>query len=375
VNLTARAAVVTQVSGPVEVNEYTVPEVKAGEIGLRVELTGVCGTDAHILRGAMPGFTFPAMLGHEIVGRIYELGDGAEYDYLGRPLQVGDRIGMMQSASCGACAECAVYLTPSRCRNKKPTYGFAALAAADNPLSGGFSQYLVLRPGTVVFKTEIPAEAAVLLEPLSIAVHGVDRARVRTGSTVIVQGVGAIGLMAVVAARSAGAARVVAVGAPRARLDLALRMGADAVVDLAEYPDSEERLAAVRKEIGARGADAVIGCVGHPSAFREAIDFVADAGVVAEVGSFTDRGSTSFNPHLDLLVKNISIEGVFGAGQLPRQRFARALTILERGGLPFGEVVSHRVPLDKVQDALEALASDYILDGTEVIKIAIEPGA
>lgn len=369
----SRAAVVTQAGGPVDVVEYAVPSVGPGEIGLNVELAGVCGTDAHILRGALPGFTFPAMLGHEIVGTVYELGAGVNTDYLGKPLRVGDRIAMMQSTSCGACAECAVHFTPGKCTNKKPTYGFSPLDDA-SPLSGGFSEVLVLRPGTVVFKTEVPAETAVLVEPLAIGLHGVDRAKVRAGSTVVVQGVGAIGLMAVVAARNAGAARVVAVGGPTARLELASRLGADAVIDLAEYPERDARRSAVLDAVGLRGADAVVSCVGHPDAFGEALTFVADAGVVAEVGSFTDRGTIVFNPHLDLLAKNITIEGVFGAGQTPRQRFARALSILERGGLPFGEIVSHRVPLTRVQEALEALASAYMLDGKEVVKVAIQPG-
>lgn len=368
----SRAAVLTKAGGPVDVVEYSVPRLEPGEIGLDVELAGVCGTDAHILRGSLPGFTFPAMLGHEIVGTVFELGAGVHSDYLGKPLRVGDRIAMMQSTSCGACAECAVHFTPSRCTNKKPTYGFSPLNDA-SPLSGGFSEVLVLRSGTVVFRTDVPAETAVLVEPLAIGLHGVDRAGVRAGSTVVVQGVGAIGLMALVAARNAGAARVVAVGGPPARLRLASRLGADAVVDLAEYPDPAARHNAVIEAVGTRGADAVISCVGHPEAFREALTFVADGGVVAEVGSFTDRGTMTFNPHLDLLAKNITIEGVFGAGRTPRQRFARALSILERGGLPFGEIVSHRLPLSRVQEALEALASAYMLDGKEVIKVAIEP--
>lgn len=368
-----RAAVMTAAGGPIEVHDLPVPPVGPGEIGLKVQLTGVCGTDAHAYLGHLPTVAFPAVLGHEIVGEVFALGDGVATDYAGKTLAVGDRVGMLTASSCGKCVECAVHHSPSRCPHKQPSYGFNTPMVPGAPAQGGFSEYLVLRPGTSVFRTEAPVETAALIEPMSVAVHGVDRARVRTGSTVVVQGVGAIGLMAIVAARAAGAATVIAVGGPPARLELALRLGADHVVDLADTPAAEDRLAAVRGWLGERGADAVIGCVGHPDAFAQAIDFVADGGVVAEVGSFTDRGTTDFNPYSQLLRRNISIEGVYGAGPAMHERFLRGLAILERADLPLTEVVSHRVALSDVGEALKALTGAYRIDGRDVIKVSVDP--
>ncbi|MGW3351018.1 zinc-binding dehydrogenase [Nonomuraea rubra] len=371
---TARAAIVTDVAGAVEVREYDLPEPGPGQFVLEVELCGMCGTDAHIYRGRLASVRFPALLGHEIVGRLAALGDGVGTDHAGRPVAVGDRVGVFPSLSCGRCFECQVRHRPGSCPDRRPSYGFASPADRPPYLTGGFATHLYAsNAGTVFYRTDLPAEVAVLQEPLSVALHGVERSAIRIGSTVVVQGVGAIGLMAVVAARAAGAARVVAVGAPGARLELAALLGADAVVGLGDEPAARRR--AVFDALGRQGADAVIGTAGSPQAFTEALGLVADGGVLAELGNFTDRGAVPFNPYSDLLKRDLTIAGVYGAGPDMQRRYHQALTILERGGSPFERVVSHRVPLGRVREALEALGSGHPLDGRDVVKLAVDPSA
>ncbi|MFI6710976.1 zinc-binding dehydrogenase [Nonomuraea sp. NPDC050478] len=370
----ARAAIVTDVTGPVEVREYALPRPGPGEFVLQVELCGMCGTDAHIYRGRLASVRFPALLGHEIVGRLAALGEGVEADHAGRPVAVGDQVGVFPSLSCGRCFECQVRHRPANCPDRRPSYGFASPADRPPHLTGGFATHLYAsNAGTVFYRTDLPAEVAVLQEPMSVALHGVERSAIRIGSTVVVQGVGAIGLMAVAAARAAGAARVVAVGGPRARLDLAAGLGADAVVGLGQSP--EERRRAVFDALGRQGADAVIGTAGSPESFAEALGLVADGGVLAELGNFTDRGAIPFNPYSDLLRRDITIAGVYGAGPDMQRRYHQALTLLERGGRPYERVVSHRVPLARVREALEALGGGYALDGRDVVKLAIDPVA
>lgn len=371
---TVRAAIVTDVAGAVEVCEYGLPQPGPGEFVLEVELCGMCGTDAHIYRGRLASVRFPALLGHEIVGRLAALGDGVATDHAGRPVAVGDRVGVFPALSCGRCFECQVRRRPGSCPDRRPSYGFASPADRPPYLTGGFATHLYAsNAGTVFYRTELPAEVAVLQEPLSVALHGVERSAIRIGSTVVVQGVGAIGLMAVVAARAAGAARVVAVGAPGARLELAALLGADTVVDLGEGAAGRRR--AVFDALGRAGADAVIGTAGSPEAFTEALGLVADGGVLAELGNFTDRGAVPFNPYSDLLKRDLTIAGVYGAGPDMQRRYHQALTILERGGSPFERVVSHRVPLGRVREALEALGSGHPLDGRDVVKLAVDPSA
>ncbi|MEU5866063.1 zinc-binding dehydrogenase, partial [Nonomuraea sp. NPDC047529] len=135
------------------------------------------------------------------------------------------------------------------------------------------------------------------------------------------------------------------------------------------------RRRAVFDALGREGADAVIGTAGSPEAFTEALGLVADGGVLAELGNFTDRGAVPFNPYSDLLKRDLTIAGVYGAGPDMQRRYHQALTILERGGSPFERVVSHRVPLGRVREALEALGSGHPLDGRDVVKLAVAPSA
>ncbi|MBO4210650.1 zinc-dependent alcohol dehydrogenase [Micromonospora echinofusca] len=371
---TSRAAVVTGPGGPVEIREYPVPAPGPGEAVVRVELCGICGTDAHVFHGRLPSIVFPALLGHEVVGTVVALGAGLDRDFAHRPVAVGDRIGIFPATSCGACYECVVLRRPGQCRQRPPSYGFKSPVEVGSPLTGGFADYLHLaNPGTVFYRTDLAPEVAILAEPMSVALHGVHRAGIGIGATVVVQGVGAIGLMVVAAARTAGAARVVAVDGNARRLALAAELGADRVVDVSALDAGVPRHRAVRDALDGSGASAVIGCSGSPAGFAEAIGYVADGGVLAELGNFTDRGSIPINPYTDLLRRDITIAGVYGAGPDMQARYLRALEILERGDLPFARVVSHRVPLRDVEPALRALSTGYQLDGSDVVKIAIDP--
>ncbi|MEV5493984.1 alcohol dehydrogenase catalytic domain-containing protein [Nonomuraea fuscirosea] len=374
---TARAAIVTSVAGDVQIRSYDLPAPGPGEFVLEVELCGMCGTDAHIYRGRLASVRFPALLGHEIVGRVAALGDGLTADHAGRLVRIGDRVGVFPALSCGRCYECTVRGRPGNCPDRRPSYGFASPADRPPYLTGGFATHLYAsNAGTVFYRTDLPPATAVLQEPLSVALHGVERAGLRIGSTVVVQGVGAIGLMAVLAARTAGAARIVAVGGPAARLELAAALGADETVDLGRVPDPARRGRAIRDALGDdRGADAVIGTAGSPESFAEGVGLVADGGVLAELGNFTDRGAIPFNPYADLLKRDLTITGVYGAGPDMQRRYHTALTILERGGAPFDRVVSHRLPLSRTRQALEALGGGYSVDGRDVVKLAIDPTA
>ncbi|MFC8847961.1 MULTISPECIES: zinc-binding dehydrogenase [unclassified Micromonospora] len=370
---TSRAAIVTGPDGPVEIREYPVPAPGPGEAVIRVELCGICGTDAHVFHGRLPSITFPVLLGHETVGTIAALGPGLDRDFAGRPVTVGDRVGVFPAASCGTCYECVVLRRPGQCRRRPPSYGFKSPVDLGAALSGGFAEYLHLaNPWTVFYRTELPPEVAILAEPMSVALHGIHRAGVGLGSTVVVQGVGAIGLMVVAAARAAGATRVVAVDSNASRLALAAELGADSAVDIGTLDPGAPRHAAVRDVLGGTGATAVLGCSGSPAGFAEAIGYVADGGTLAELGNFTDRGPIAFNPYSDLVRRDVTITGVYGAGPDMQARYLRALEILERGGPSCARVVSHRVPLRDVELALRSISTGNRLHGSDVVKIAVD---
>ncbi|MBM7608542.1 L-iditol 2-dehydrogenase [Lysinibacillus composti] len=371
--LISKAAVLDGVEGKFNIVEFEVPEPKEGEFILRTEYAGVCGTDVHIYHGHLDTIEYPIVLGHEFCGIIEKLGSEKLYDSNGVAVKKGDRVVIVPGASCGECYYCQIAKTPTRCTNTK-AYGF--LPNKDPYLlSGGFSQYVHIKnKNTAFFKTDLDPEIAVLTEPLSICIHGFQRAGgVRFGSTVLVQGTGAIGLGAIAFAKRSGAAKVIAVGGPKRRLELAQKMGADIVIDIEEVRDPEERIKLVKAETkGGRGPDMVVECAGFPGALPEGLTYLSDSGEYVELGHFTDVGSVEMNPHWHILRKNANIRGVWGSDV---EHMQMTLSILENMELPYEELISHKLPLNRIEDAIRSMSQKgYTLDGQEqVIKIAIDP--
>jgi len=366
----AKVALLRKPLGEFEIEEHPLPQPGPGEMLLKVELAGICGTDVHIYEGYGDPRLFPVVLGHENVGLIEALGEEVKADFFGERLRVGDRVAVQPGVACYSCYYCLVLKSPTRCVNKRGSYGFGG--SRKTPFTGGFSQYLLVdMPGTFLAKTEMPAERAVLLEPLTVALHAADRSNIRLGDTVVIQGSGAIGLMTLICARMAGANRVIVIGGPEGRLKLARRLGADLTIDIEAIPDRAERARLVRENTrGGYGADVVLECAGVGAALVEAFELVRDSGTVVEVGHFIDTGTITLNPNRHLVVKNLNLIGVFGSAL---EHFARGLPILEKGEHPFAEMLSHQLPLEEVRNGMEALRGSYRLGGREVIKIAIKP--
>lgn len=336
-----------------ELREVAVPDPAPGTILLRQELAGICGTDLH---NWQKGFAEPTFLGHENVGIIEALGSGITHDHVGNPLAEGDRL----------------IFHPRR-----PgffSHGFQPDRPDLPPFSGGFADYIYLTDANTCFiKTNAPAQVAVLVEPFTVGVHAVLRGNVQLGDTVIVQGSGAIGLLTAAAARLAGAAKVIVVGGPPRRLELAKRLGADVTVDIGEVPDVAERKELVLSHTprGA-GADVVFECAGFLPAVPEGLEYIRQDGVFVEVGHFVDTGEVTLSPHRHLLRRNLRLEGVWGSQP---SHFIRALPLLERGDFPFAEMVSHILPLADAQRGFDALNGTYQLDGDTVVKIALRGSA
>jgi threonine dehydrogenase-like Zn-dependent dehydrogenase len=348
---TGRAAVFRGNERGFDLLEHDVPTPDPGRVLLRMELAGICGTDAHIYE---TGTGAPMALGHENSGVVVAMGDGVAGDFTGRPLRLGDRIVPHPGAAGGA-------------------YGFRQNPADSPPhFTGGFGQYLSLcYPDSAIFKLDAPAEIAVLLEPCSIAVHAIDRARIRIGDTVVVQGTGAIGLLTVFLARRAGAVNVIAVGGPAGRLAWAQQLGADVVFDIADVADPATRREAILAATpGGDGADVVFECAGAKPAVAEGIDVVRTGGTFCEVGHFIDTGEIALNPNRHFVMKDLNLVAPYGS---KREHFVRARAVLEKDGAPLAGLVSHRLPLDRIGEGFEALIGGYHLDGRDAIKIAVDP--
>jgi threonine dehydrogenase-like Zn-dependent dehydrogenase len=320
---------------------------------IRIEACGVCGTDLHILQGHWPKpLPWPITLGHELAGVIEEIGPDLKTDFMGQSLAVGSKVMLPPLMPCGECYYCVHYpARANKCLN--PVYYGRYIPFARPPhLWGGWADLvyvdLELLPGTKIYKLPdtMSTRLGSLAEPLTSCVRGLNRAirnpgaadGFRVGDTVVIQGAGPIGLLALVAAREMGAGRVIVVGAPeKPRLELCRAFGADATVALEDCPTPADRIAAVRELAGGFGADVVLECSGHPSAGPEGIEMLRDGGTYVEMGQFTDAGSIPTNWHR-ICTKDLTIVGswAFTANDIPL-----AIDLLQRA--------AHKYPWHRLQ--------------------------
>ena len=348
-----RAAVLTEFGMPLEVQEFPLPdELKPGEALVRVEMAGICGTDVHLWLGQLPIAT-PVILGHETVGRIEKLGPGLHADWRGNALREGDRVCWASSISCGECYYCREKAQPTRCTSRK-AYGISYRSDEAPHLRGGYAEMILLRAGTSLFRIPdaLSTEAVVGAGcALTTAIHGLERAPVVEGDIVVVQGTGPVGLAALVVAKEAGASHTVILGGPAHRLELAREFGADAVIDIAQYPDLDERKARVLDETTPYGADVVIECVGLPDAVNEGLEYCRDGAKFVILGQYANAGNISFNPHT-ITRKQLQLIGSWG---FEPRHVDKALRLLETTEWKhhFARQITHRFPLEQADQALQ----------------------
>ncbi len=365
----ARASVLTAFNAPLELRDLPLPDkLEAGAVLVRTEMAGICGTDVHLWKGQLP-IALPVILGHETVGRIERLGAGVDRDWSGRPLAVGDRITWNSAISCGACYHCSEKKQPTRCAQRR-AYGIGHRCDQPPYLLGGYAEYHYLSPRTTIFKlpADLPTESVIGAGcALITAIHGVERTGIAWRDNVVVQGAGPVGIAALAVAKSAGAGQVIVIGGPRHRLDMALRFGADHVIDLDDVRDPAERLKRVRELTGGYGADVVLECVGIPQAVVEGMELCRDGGKYLVLGHYCDAGPVSFNPHV-ITRKQLQ---VFGSWSSEPRHLKQAIEFLRANQerFPFHEMVSHRFTLDRANEALAMTA------GWQVAKCVFVPSA
>ena len=349
---------------PFQIEEVPIPPLVDGAVLGRMVMAGVCGTDVHILHGKVPVKT-PAILGHENVARVEAIGGAdALTDITGKPVREGDLITWLPK-SCMRCYNCTILNDQAKCERRIGYGGW--VPAWEHPyLVGGLAEYAWLLPDSdiVVLPPDMRPEAVVLGDALRIMVHGLERLRgLDYGDTVVVQGSGAVGLMGLLLAKDAGAARVIVIGAPAGRLRLAAELGADETLDITKTSVAE-RVERVRELTGGRGADVVFECAGVPAAVAEGLELARINGRYLIAGHYGDAGTIPLNPHV-INKKQITITGAWSAAN---RHFLRALELLRR--LPPATVeklVTHRFALADVNDALIAA------ERQETLKAVITP--
>jgi threonine dehydrogenase-like Zn-dependent dehydrogenase len=366
--------------GKYEIREYPRPEPAAGCVLIRMEMSGICGTDKHTFQGYTAQYggrqlEFPIIQGHENVGTIAAIGgDGKYADFEGLALREGDRVVVGANVSCGECYYCR-HDFPYYCCEKMTDYGNNLSAKNPPHLFGGWSQYLYVVPGSFLVKVpdDLPSEVAVLTEVFAVSV-GLDRAKqmsafpnesFRFDDTVVVLGVGPLGMCFLMKARMLGAGTIIAVDKSEYRLNFATRLGADFAVNVGST-SKEERLQIVKDLTHGRGADMVIECAGVPQAVPEALEMLRVGGLLVEAGNFSDLGEVPISPHRHICAKNARILGVggeepaaYGPGMRQMARYMK--------NYPLREFVTHRFGLRDVDAAMNKSVE------AESMKVVMEP--
>lgn len=341
-------AVTFQAPGEVRVEEKPDPEVGAAdEAVVRVEASGICGSDLHIYHGRVPvepGFT----IGHEFVGTVLAAGEGVER------VAAGDRVLGCFHTACATCAAC-LRADYHRCERGR-TFGHGSHLG---DLQGAQAE-LLLVPRADLTLRRVPegmSDAVALFagDVMGTGYHAIAHAGMRAGDTVAVLGLGPVGLCAVQAAVAAGAARVFAVDSVGPRLEMAARFGA-APVHLTE----EDPKRAVRAATGG-GADLVVDAVGDPAPLAMAISLARDAGTVSGIGAYAGKGEVPIGlAWLKGLTLRLGLANVIA-------HVDRVLGLIEAGKLDPAPLVTHRMGLDEAQRAYE------LYDNREALKIVLTP--
>lgn len=340
---------------PLELRRYPLPvEIEPGAALVKVEMAGICGTDVHLWKGQLQ-IPRPIILGHETVGVIARMGEGLEKDWTGASLREGDRVTWSAGMLCGHCYNCTVIRQPTRCLNRS-AYGISFNSDDAPHFSGGYAEYIYLRPGTAIFKlSDVSSEAVIGAGcALVTAIHGLERMEINWGDTVVIQGSGAVGLAALAVAKSSGASTTIVIGSPESRLDLARAFGADYTINIEDFADSAARLNQVKQLTKGFGTDAVIECVGSPSVVPEGFEMCRDGGKYLVLGHYGDAGAAPINPHI-ITRKQLT---VYGSWASEPRHMAAAIEFLrkQRERFPFDRLVTHRFPLERANEALETTA-------------------
>lgn len=357
--------------------EINVPDISPKEVLMRVELSGICGTDVHMYEGGLD-LDFPVIPGHEFAGIIEEVGDERTADSKGEPIAPGDAVTVVPGIVCGECWYCNnVPARPQTCKNRE-VYGYFNVDEHPNA-HGGFSEYLVITEKASFYKLpdDMPTELGALAEPLSVATRALERAYspgapfaregFGIGKSVAVQGAGPIGLLTVAAAELAGADKVIAIDAVEERLELAERFGATDCVSFEDHPDEHALIDAVKERTnGNIGPDVIIEAAGVPSAFKQGIEIVRDGGTVVEVGHFAYNGEVEINP-TRIVQKDLDIAGSL---VYPPNQFETSISLLDQlaDSVPFDDLFNFQVGFDQAEIAYEKQASG------EAYRATIHPG-
>ncbi len=328
----------------VRLEEMPDPRIEPGELLVKVMASGICGSDVmewYRIKKA------PLVLGHEITGRIVEVGKGV------KQYKPGDRVFVAHHVPCNTCRYCL-----------RGHHTVCETLHTTNYIPGGFAEYLRVPRinvdrGVFLLPEEVSYEDGTFIEPLACVVRGQRLARFEPGQSVLIIGSGISGLLHLLLARACGAGRVTATDINEYRLKTALEFGADAVIDAREY--TAEYLLQVNDN---RLADLVIVCAGALSAFTQALKSVDRGGTVLFFAP-TEPGVDLPVPVNEFWRNGITLMPSYGSSPSDT---AEAIELLQTGRIPVNKMITHRLPLSET-----GLGFKLVAEAGESIKVVVEP--
>jgi alcohol dehydrogenase len=355
---TGKAVVYDAPNQPFHVREYPLRAARAGEVLVRIRMSTICRSDIHSYQGHRPN-PCPGVLGHEIIGTIEELGAGVERDMRGDPLALGDRITWSEYFIPGANYYSEVLDIPQKSPGVDK-YGHMAVAT-DPHFHGGFAEYCYILPQSWILKlpSELSDEEATPVNcGVATMISVTEAASIGIGDTVVVQGLGLLGLYGCAIARVRGARTVIGIDTVAARRELGRKFGADLTLDPASMSE-----AALVKQVRAAcrpdGADVVIEVCGYPDVVTSGLQFLRVGGRYTLAGLVNPDAIVRFDANV-LLRKLITLRGVHNYH--PRHLIqALDFVVANRSRFAFGDLVDGKYSLAQVDQAMKDAAERKVL--------------
>ena len=316
------------------IDEVAAPDVAPNEVLVRVKSCGICGSDVHGFDGGSGRRIPPVIMGHEASGVGDQVGSNISR------FQPGDRVTFDSMISCGQCGFCRRG-APNLCDDRR----VLGVSCEDYRRQGAFAE-LVNVPEHIVFAIpdNLSFDEAALVEPISVAVHAVNRTPKQLGDTAVVVGAGMIGLLALQALRRAGCGRIISVDLEDDRLAIARGLGAGDILNSRNV----DIPAVIREMTGGLGADIALEAVGADATVRMSIDSVRKGGIVTLIGNVT--------PHVGFPLQSVVTREITVYGSCASANdYPACLELMSRGAIKAAPIISAAVPLEQGAEMFDRL--------------------
>jgi L-idonate 5-dehydrogenase len=329
-------AIVIHAAKDLRIEEREEERPGPGQVSIRLATGGICGSDLHYFNHGGFGtirLKEPMILGHEVAGHITELGEGVSH------LRIGQLVGVSPSRPCGHCTQCRRAFF-NHCLNMR----FYGSAMPFPHIQGAFREALVADAAQCVPADGLAAGEAAMAEPLAVVLHATRRGGELLGKSVLVTGCGPIGVLAILAARRAGADLIVATDLSEYTLAMARKAGADIALNMAVTPDALDAYKAEKGQF-----DLLYECSGAQAALVSAIAVLRPGATILQLG----LGGDMTLPMMQITAKELSLKGSFRF----HEEYATAISLMQKGLIDVKALISETVPLDKAEQGF-LLAND-----------------